>query len=207
MNQRLASGDPGAWDDAVAAVDPASVLVAISSRLGPELRKRLEPEDIWQETLLKAWAARADFEWRGPSAFRGWLLRIAERCIDDQSDRLRTQKRGAELTVPLRAPGDGSASGAGAPEPFGSTTPSRIAAERERARAMEAALAGLPDEYREVVRLRLVEDVTAGEVGSRLGIGESAVRHRFRKGAELYRAKLRELLPESAMDGNGAGKR
>jgi len=32
------------------------------------------------------------------------------------------------------------------------------------------------------------------EAAERLGIGVSAFRHRFRKGAELYREKLREVF-------------
>ena len=63
---------------------------------------------------------------------------------------------------------------------------------------MRQAVEDLPEEVREVVRLRLLEEVPVLDVAARLGIGESAVKHRFRRGAMLYQARLRELF--------GAGK-
>ena len=59
---------------------------------------------------------------------------------------------------------------------------------------MLAALEGLPDELRGVVRLRLFEQVTLEEIAARLGIGEPAARQRFRKGAALYRKRLETAL-------------
>jgi DNA-directed RNA polymerase specialized sigma24 family protein len=55
---------------------------------------------------------------------------------------------------------------------------------------MRAALAGLPDDVREVVHLRLFEQLAVEAIAQRLGLGVSAVRHRFRKGAELYQQRL-----------------
>jgi DNA-directed RNA polymerase specialized sigma24 family protein len=69
-------------------------MVVIAERLGPELRRVLAPEDILQDTLAKAWRARGTVEWQGLPRFRRWLLRIAERCVEDERDRARTRKRG-----------------------------------------------------------------------------------------------------------------
>jgi DNA-directed RNA polymerase specialized sigma24 family protein len=77
-----------------------------------------------------------------------------------------------------------------------STTPSRIAAHRERSEVLREALASLPDELRDVVRLRLFEDLTCEQVAERLGLGVSAVKHRFRKGGALYRERLAHLASE-----------
>lgn len=200
----LASDDPEVWSSLVAAANPASILVAIAYRMGPQLRQRLGAEDVFQETLLKAWRARKDVQWQGAPSFRRWLISIAERCIEDQRDREYAQKRDAHRSVSMTSALDatsGEPSGAGGLDPWSSTTPSRIAEERERMRAMEAALDGLPGELREVVRLRLFEDLLVEEVAVRLGLGESAVRHRFRKGAELYRELLRRRLGASSTGG------
>ncbi len=59
---------------------------------------------------------------------------------------------------------------------------------------MVAALEEVPPELREVVRLRSLEELTVEEVAERLGIGTSAVKHRFRKGSEIYRRRLLALL-------------
>jgi DNA-directed RNA polymerase specialized sigma24 family protein len=59
---------------------------------------------------------------------------------------------------------------------------------------MAASLRELPRELGDVVRLRLFEDRTMAEIAQALGIGVEGVRHRFRRGAELYRAELRRRL-------------
>lgn len=186
--------DPLVWSSLVDAVQPASILVAIAGRMG-ELRQRLSPEDIWQEALLRAWQARPTFVWQGPTSFRRWLVCIAENCIEGQRKRERAQKRDAVRTMSLCTAG----TGVGSPgfEPWASTTPSRLATAGERARAMQQALESLPEEAREVVRLRLFEDLQILEIAARLGLGESAVRHRFRKGVELFHARLRTHLDGS----------
>ena len=66
--------------------------------------------------------------------------------------------------------------------------------------AMSKSLEDLPEEVREVVRLRLFEDQEIAEIAEKLSLGESAVRHRFRKGAELYRERLRALLGPTTSD-------
>ena len=55
---------------------------------------------------------------------------------------------------------------------------------------MRGALANLPDDVRDVVRLRLFEQLPVDEIAQRLNLGPAAVRHRFRKGAELYQQRL-----------------
>ena len=76
------------------------------------------------------------------------------------------------------------------PELALTSTPLRRALVRERAEVMKAALAALPGELREVVRLRVFEERCTEDVARELGIGLSAAKHRFRKGAALYRERL-----------------
>lgn len=184
------------WCAVISAANPASLLVVIASRMGPGLRAHLDPEDLLQETLLAAWASRESFTWQGLPAFRSWLIRIATHRIEDCRDGLVAKKRDPQRTRPWDARGpEGTLStdaGQGN-EPYASTTPSRIASAREEARRMQQSLAELPDELRDVVRLRLFEDLPIEEIAARLGLGESAVRHRFRKGAEAYRKRLGTL--------------
>jgi RNA polymerase sigma factor (sigma-70 family) len=203
MSNPLSSDDPEVWASLIEAAHPASIMVAIAGRLGAELRVRLAPEDIFQETLLKAWRARKNAEWEGTPSFRRWLLRIAQHCIEDHRDRVRSQKRDGDERPLGRHASRGNGNGGpgdGGVEPWGSTTPSRLAQQRELMLAMEAALDTLADDVREVVRLRLFEDALVEEIAARLGLGVSAVRHRFRRGAEQYRQRLRATLGASSID-------
>ncbi len=59
---------------------------------------------------------------------------------------------------------------------------------------MRSALLSLPEELRAVVRLRYFEELPVDSVAGQLGIGISAVKHRFRKGAALYHERIQQLL-------------
>lgn len=202
----LRDGDPRDWDRLIESVGPASLIVAIGERMGAVLRARLEPCDVWQEVLLLAWRDRGAFEWRGTASFRSWLLTIADHRIRDLLQYETAEKRGAAaptLRIDAQARRDsGSSSSDGVfAGPIASTTPSRVASLREEANAMRVALSGLDDEVRDVLRLRLFEERQIDEIARELGIGESAVRHRFRKGLEEYGRRLRAQIASRSATG------
>ncbi len=193
----LQSDDPGAWERLVAAVGPASLLVVIASRMGPLLSARYTPEDVLQEALLHAWRDRGRFEWRGIKHFRSWLLTVIDHRIGDLADHEGAQKRGGGARAE-------TLSRAGARDSFPvalqrSTTPSRTAIYREQAALMARALAMLPEDVREVVRMRLFERTPIEEIAARLAIGESAVRHRFRRGAAAYQSTVASMTADSVI--------
>lgn len=188
----LASEDPTAWDGLIAAVVPARMLVAIAGRMGQALRQHCAPEDVWQETLLLAWRDRHRCDWRGLPTFRSWLLKIAGNRIASLAESVQAQKRGGGVecqSIQRSSGGDDSRSSwyAG---PIASTTPSRAASDAEEARRMEQALASLPEDLRAVVQLRVFEGLLIEDVAAQLGLGSSAVRHRLRRGAELFDRRL-----------------
>lgn len=182
----------------IATVGPASLLVAIECRMGRFLRERMTAEDILQDVLCLAWRERRRFEWRGRRAFRAWLLTLIDNRIRDARRHEEAQRRGGGAeTVPfsaLRHPGSNGSSGSRTPTPIDSTTPSRLAIYSERAAAMRAALNALPEELREVVRLRLFEQQPFDEIAALLRLGVGAVAHRFRKGVEIYARSLETVL-------------
>ena len=193
---------PETWDRLIEALDPARLLVIIESRMPGPLCRAMRPEDILQESLLHAWRDRHKFEWRGESAFRAWLLSVIDHRIRDAIDRGTALKRGG-AQPPVHhsfSPSASSSSpdGRGPMLPAASTTPGRIAVFREQAEVMRAALESLPDELREVVRLRIFEECSCEDTAALLDLGVSAVKHRLRKGAALYQKQLtRELVSRS----------
>ena len=194
----LTSESPARWDALIEAVGPASLLIVIDSRMSGALKRRMTPEDILQDALLNAWRDRAQFEWRGLKSFRSWLLTIIDHRIQDAVAHEDAAKRGGGRSpVPFSVlenqglPGESASHFAG---PVASTTPSRLAIHQEQAAVMHAALGRLPVELREIVRLRLFEQLAVNEIADRMQIGVSAVRHRFRKGAEMYRRMLMSEL-------------
>jgi RNA polymerase sigma factor (sigma-70 family) len=195
----LVSGEPGTWDRLIEASGPASILVWIRSRMSAAERLRSSPEDIWQETLLHAWRERERLRWQGLRAFRGLLLQIAQHRIGHEVERRQAQKRGGgqlELSISASGPGSGRSSFEyGAAGPVASTTPSRVAIIAEQADVMRRALELLADDEREVVLLRLFEDLPLSDVAARVGISLSTAKRRYLRGSAEYARRLAEILP------------
>lgn len=188
---------PVAWNRLIESVKPASLLLVIERRMSSGLKGVQTPEDLLQDALLHAWRDRHQFEWRGLGSFRSWLLGIIDHRIHDAADRCSAQKRDAGgPVVAFSALGGAGATTTSAESgfPASSTTPSRLASYREQAEVMRRALDGLPEEFREIVGLRLFEQRPLEEIAARLGVGVEGVRHRFRNGSELYVRRLRAAL-------------
>lgn len=185
--------DPTEWGRLVESLDVASVFVVINSWLGPHLRGPVSAEDIWQETLWCSWRDREQHEWRGLSAWRVWLLSIARNRVRDAGRLLSRRKRGGDhFTAPFSTLAERESVSAMLPP--GSTTPSRVAGFRERARAMEVALQTLDADVRAVVQLRLFEEMPIRDVAEQLGLPLSTAKDRLLRGVTTYRHRLRQLL-------------
>lgn len=185
--------DPSAWGNLVESLDVASVFVVINGWIGPRLRNQVAVEDIWQEALWCSWRDRQQHQWRHLSAWRAWLLSIARNRVRDAGRTHSRTKRGGEHdTSPFSALTDRDSISTLLPP--GSTTPSRIAGHRERAHAMETALASLEPELQEIVRLRLFEEVPMRDAAVQLDLPLSTAKERLLRGVTRYRSRLRQLL-------------
>ena len=195
--------DKARWEEIVGSLNPAAMQVVIGASMSKKLREHCSPEDIWQETLTHAWRDRTQHRWSGPGAFRAWLFEIARNRIRETVRNLATEKRGSgartarfsELAV------SSSTSSVAARLPLDSQTPSRIVSKEEKITATREAVAALPPELGEIVRMHLLEEQTMEEIAAKLGIGLSAAWHRFRKGSEM----LARILPAGSADGSSAG--
>jgi RNA polymerase sigma-70 factor (ECF subfamily) len=191
----LLSESPAVWDRLIEALGPSALLAVISLRMGERLRQSYHPEDVLQDALAHAWRDRRKCDWRGVRAFRAWLLQVIEHRLQNLSDREEALKRGGGrsplLISAFEDPGaDDSDAGAFLAR-LSTTTPSRRAVYREEAEVLRAAVESLPDELRDVVRLKHLEERPVEEVAQGLGLGVSAVKHRLRKGLEQLQLRLR----------------
>ncbi len=130
-----------------------------------------DAEDATERTFLAALAALAEFRDTG-STFRAWLFRIAHNTIANAH---RTRAR--RPTVALPEAWDRSAPDA---------DPARLVGRGEELRELLALIDQLPDDRRQVILLRFVDELTSREIGVVLERSEGAVR------VLLHRA-LREL--------------
>ena len=130
-----------------------------------------DAEDVTQEAFLIAFRSIGGF--RGEGSLRGWLLRIATR----QSLRRLSQRR---PSADLESVG----------EPFladlrGEPTGVIVAAEERR--EIRAAVARLPEPYREVVALRFFGELSLADVAAATGRPLNTVKTHLHRGLERLR--------------------
>jgi len=190
------AGDPQACDDLFAR-HRAALRRVVASRLGPLLRRRIDPSDVVQEAQIDALERLADYIERRPMPFRLWLIRTAvERLLKLQRHAL-ANRRHVGRDRPLRE--DGTA-GAAAKIILAGSTPSQQLAAREQAIRLNAWLERLPAVDRAILRMRAIEGLTYEEAGSQLAIEPAAARKRY--GRALLRLRtllLAEGLTESRL--------
>lgn len=141
-----------------------------------QLRSGALADEIFQDIWQRAIVARAD--WRPEALFTTWLFRIAH-------NRLADHWRAARHRPP--APEDAELRTARIVDP---DSPERRLSEFEQRRQLQLALEGLPAEQREVVLLRLDQELTLEEIGVITGVGRETVKSRLRYAMD----KLRILL-------------
>ena len=69
-------------------------------------------------------------------------------------------------------------------------TPERVLSQFERRRQLQLALDDLPGEQREVLLLRLEQELTLEEIGAVTGVGRETVKSRLRYAMDKLRARL-----------------
>jgi len=154
-------GDRRAFERAIAAVE-ADLRRAIDRHLGRSLRVAVDPEDILQETLLRAFESIGRFSWDGERSFQRWLQGIAENLILAAADK-RRRRAVLEVRRPSQSPSQAS--------------PSRALRREERWERLEKSLALLSPDHREVIRLSRIEGLEVREIAERMGRTPSAVKN------------------------------
>ena len=138
--------------------------------------------DLTQETFVRAIQALPDFNMT--SSFYTWIYRIARNLALDRFRRTKTAGRQNEYDDGI---GQATAAGLGQTVPL---EPSRAVAAQESLDVVRAALDELRPEYREIILLREVEDMTYEEISETLGLKMGTVMSRLFQA----RMKLREIL-------------
>jgi RNA polymerase sigma-70 factor (ECF subfamily) len=142
------------------------------ARVGHDLRVRLDPSDLVQETLLEAQRDFGQFLGGSEAELAVWLRRILARNLADQLKYHQSQKRDVGREQRLDALIEQAHEALAAPL----STPSKQASRREQAVVMANALARLPEDYREVIALRHIEGRSFEEIAGHMGRSAGAVR-------------------------------
>jgi RNA polymerase sigma-70 factor, ECF subfamily len=164
----------------------------IARRITGDLERLVAVDDILHQTMVQAAQGIGKFQPRHEGAFLGWLKTIADNLIRDTHRKKRRERRaGAQdghdqgsswAAIVERIAGEGS-------------TPSVKTQQYDNARRLRAALAALPDEYRQVIERYYLQEQSLDEIAKALGGTKGSIR------AMCYRARkrLRELMGRSSM--------
>lgn len=153
--------------------------------LPSRLKARLDASDLVQQTCLSAFRQIGEFQGTEPAQFAAWVRQIHERNIQNAiRNQLQTQKRGDGREEFLAGHDLDAAN---------QITPSRDAMRREDAALLLEALDRLPEEERDVLRLRYFDGRTLIQISEDLGITKDAVVWAMQKGMK----RLRQWLPRN----------
>lgn len=163
-------GDLDAFEELVRRYTP----VLMGFFLG-RLRSEADRDDLVQEVWISVYENLGRL--RDPDRFGGWAFRIARRKLVD-FHRRRNRRPILVVAVGERAnPGEDAG-------------PAGYAIDRETFEMVGQAIGRLRSRYRLVVALRLIEEMSCVEIAERLGMKESTVRMRLKRGLEKLRRDL-----------------
>lgn len=159
--QRAAAGDTQALDHIAAAHRPRVLRTALHLTGDPDLA-----EDVTQDVFVRLQNALLGF--RGDADLSTWLYRVTlNLCRDHARRRTRRAEVGLDQLDPVED---------------ASMNPERALALERLRTALRHALAGLPDEQREVVTLRFISDLPYAEIARLTGLPEGTVASRVFRG-------------------------
>jgi len=150
------------------------------------MRDEHKAMDVTQEAFILAYRAIDTYEDR--ARFSTWLYRIAMNLITSHYRHERAQKRGGnkhETSLNIE----------GMPEPGAEQrTPDDQVAADDVGGQVRAAIDTLEDEYRDVVVMRDLQDMSYEEIAETLKIAPGTVRSRLHRGREKLKEKLKHLV-------------
>jgi RNA polymerase sigma-70 factor (ECF subfamily) len=143
------------------------------------LRDAAETEDVMQDAYVRAYEHLSQFE--GRAAFSTWLTRIA---VHEALARVRKRER-------IQRFDEDSSEGEISVNPASpALDPEQAISKAELSRMLEEAVLGLPEQYRTVLMLRDVEEMSTSETAAALSLSEENVKVRLHRGRAMVRRGL-----------------
>lgn len=168
--KRAQNGDQAAFEELIAD-SRDRLLYLIRTRLGTTLRQKLDPDDLLQETAMRALQSINRFEWRGHESFRWWLQGIAENAIRESCRKL-AHETGIEVASDV---------------PGGDSSPSKHGRRNERFERLQKAIDQLPEDYRRVILLARIEGLKIHEIAEKMDRSVSSVKNLLLRGMRQLR--------------------
>ena len=173
--ERLKQGDADALAGFIELRRP-QLTAYIEKNLGAALRRKVEPEDLFQDVSADCVRAVADVEFGDRDPF-SWLCQMAQRrIIDAHRFFFDAQKRDASRAVGISGGDRTGQIGLINMLVASITSPSAAFSRDQKEFRLQEAIAQLPADHREVIRLRYVEGKPTREIAEQVGKSDGSVR-------------------------------
>ncbi|MHC2357345.1 RNA polymerase sigma-70 factor (ECF subfamily) [Sinorhizobium meliloti] len=165
------------------------------------LRNDSDAEDVLQEAYVRAFTRFGDF--RGDAAITTWLARIV---INGALGRLRKRRRQMRLAKDMRQSQEAEI--IAFPLNSGISDPEKTMAQRQILDLVERLTDDLPDTYRTVFVLRVIEGLDNEEAAALLGLKPETARTRLHRARRILKEQLERQIGPVLLDAFPfAGKR
>jgi RNA polymerase sigma-70 factor (ECF subfamily) len=189
---RARAGETGALGQLLEGYKHYLTLLA-ELQLDRTMRAKVGVSDVVQETFLDALRDFGQFRGETPAEFASWLRQVLARNLVNQIRQYRgTRRRDIRLEQELAAVVGESSAFVGACLIAPTDPPGRQADRHEAAVRLADALAQLPTDYRDVLVLRYLHELSFPEVADRMCRTLDSVKKLWVRGL----IKLRALMPE-----------
>lgn len=147
------------------------VLNMARQNFAPELQQRQNPSDVVQQTMTRMIKGFEGFRGEGEEEFFAWLKAILKNEISALRRNQNLQKR--DVKKELR--GTEGEKGIAMHGVDRRPTPGTAAIASEKVRELQSALAKLPEDSAQVIRLRNLEELSFNEIAKQMGRSYNAV--------------------------------
>jgi len=181
------AGDREAFDQLVKGFRDR-VLAFIRSRIPEGFREKLDPEEILQDALIRAFQAIRNFRGDDPEAFRRWVAGIANKAVLRARDRL---KRQPALQIRDDIPAK-------------DVSPTKALRREERFDRLQNAIDSLSRDHRQVIHLTRIQGMSLKEAAGKMGRSPEAVRKLFWRALQQLRKAMTDTgsleLPDRSIE-------
>ena len=160
--------------------------------LAPQLRGKLDPSDVVQQTLLQAYRSLDQFRGQSEAEWAAWLRQILARNLAQAVRDFGRAKRDLGRERSLQAALDASSARLDAWLAADQSSPSQRAEAREQALRLAEALEQLPEAQREALVLQHWHGLSLAEIGTHLNRSPEAVAGLIKRGLKQLRQRIQE---------------
>jgi RNA polymerase sigma-70 factor (ECF subfamily) len=157
------------------------LLSIAQSEFPSDLHGKLGASDLVQDTLARGVEHFGTFQGHTQAELHGWLRKILLNHLANVWKSYGTEKRQVERE---------QLADSALADPYW-LPPSGEVAAREQSERLEAALARLPEEYQQVIRLRHRENLSFAQVGAAIGKSEDAAGKIWARALERLQKELK----------------